>query len=201
MTIFGSIFTAALLEDAAIEHLKAWMPTYLAEMERQNGLDPESLPMIRSYTTLNEFDAWEEEQTPAIVVVSPGTIGEPLKEGGGLYRANWALGIGCIVSARDRVSTNRVAKLYGGAIRAAIMQHESMGGVAEGAEWSSERYDDVPSEASRTLAAAQLLFEVEVRSVLDGSAGPAEPLDDPYTAPADWGEVQTHDVQVTRSLA
>lgn len=195
MSIFKTIANAAAVEQAVLTFYQSWMPTYIAEVERQAGLDAQSLPMIRSFQNRTEFQDWPEEQLPTLIVVSPGFIGEPRQAGDGTYLAPFSIGVASVVSARDKASTNQLAKLYAAAARAAILQHQSVGGIAEGVDWLDERYSDVPEESGRTLASGQAIFRVWIPNAVTAGEGPKEPLEDPYDAPA-WPTVATTEVQV-----
>lgn len=197
MTIFGDFKTGADLEDAVISHLRDWMPTYLAEVERQYQMGQGSLPPIRSASTNNEFSKWPEEQLPALIVISPGSAGaDSIKmEGDGTYRVAWVVGLAVIVSAKDKSSTLTLAKRYGAAIAGAILQHPSLSGYAEGVQWEDVRYNDLPEDSERTLASVQMVFRIEVRNVLTAGLGPREPIVDPYQV-EDWPTVAEDGVHV-----
>lgn len=181
--MYGRLVTAEDVELAAIDTLRTWMPSYLREAERRTDREPNALPDIRNYSTVNEFQKWPEEQLPVAIFISPGTTGKPKMEGDGTYRTSWVLGLALVVSARDRTATNELAKLYGAYARAALLQHQSLGGFAEGLMWEAERYDSVRQEDTRTIAAANILFQVEVRKTVDERAGLAAPPDDPTVDP------------------
>ena len=183
LDVYGGLVTAEDVEQAAIDTLKLWYPSYLREAERRTDRDPNALPDIRSYSTVNEFQKWPEEQLPVAIFISPGTTDRPKMEGDGTYRTKWILGLAIVVSARDRVATNELAKLYGAWARAALLQHQSLGGFAEGLTWEAERYDSVRQEEARTIAAANILFQVEVRRAVDERAGLAAPPSDPTADP------------------
>jgi len=196
LEVFGKIVTAAHVEAAAIATLQDWLPTYLAEIERQTGRDPESLPMVRGWSTSRELRKWPEDQLPAAVVVSPGIIGEPRK-GGEYWNARWLLGIAVVVSARDQEATNSLAKLYAGAVRSALLQHPSLGGVATGIDWQTERNNEIGAEDERSLASCQVIFEVEVHEVSGAERyGLGEPPADPYDPDPTWPEVETTEITV-----
>lgn len=183
MTIFSSIISGAEVEKAAMDTLQEWLPTYLEEMCRQTGREPGSLPYIRSWKTVNDFESFPEDQIPLLLLISTGLAEPPLKEGDGKYRATWILGTGVVCSGQDQQGSNDLAKLYSAAVRAALLQRPSLGGLAHGTDWEDERYNDLPAENGRTLAAGQNIFSVEVRGVLDVQAGPGapDPLPDPIT--------------------
>lgn len=195
MSIFGAIKDGTHVESAMLEHLELWQLTYLAEVERQNGLEPRFLPAIRSFVVVKEFDRWPEDQLPACLVLSPGLAEPPIAEGDGTMRSKWILGIGLVCSAPTREDTNRLAKWYTSAMRAAILQHPSLGGFAEGVEWRSETFSDIPSAGQRTMSSGQAVFFVEVRDTVNRLGGPTSPPEDPYNQPDDWPEVDS--VQVT----
>jgi hypothetical protein len=188
--VFSRIVDASQVEQAVIAHLGNWMPTYLAEAERQRGIPEGSLPAIRSYDTVNQWQHWPENQLPACLVVSPGTVRPPKKEGDGTYRGFFAVGLGIVCSADNQQNTNQMAKLYTAVARAVLLQHQRLGDFdAAGVEWREEKYNDIPQEAARTLAAGQAIFIVEVPSITTAMSGPAEPYEDPYTDPS-WPTIQ-----------
>jgi hypothetical protein len=183
---YGTIFGADQLEEAAKETLIKWMPTYLAEVERQRGMEPGEIPLPRSYRTVPRFDKFPEDQIPAIYLVSPGIFGEPVKRGGGVYQVQYSLGFAVVVETRDPDSVNTMAKLYSSAIVAAIMQHRNLGfeqGKIEGVDWVDETFLDIPTQDSRSLASAQGVFVIMVNDVLTVGAGPLVP--DPEVPPID----------------
>lgn len=194
MSIFGPIIDGATVEESVMTFLQRWLPTYLAEVARQNGLDPDvwlqpgNWPP--SWSNKTRFDLTEETRLPAILVISAGLAGRPIKEGDGNYRATWMIGIAAIVSAKDQDSTNKLAKRYGAAIRWLMMQHPSMEDPnVEGVDWEDEIYDDIPPQQERTLSGVRLVFSVEythVMSALDGPVLPADPPPDPTVPYEDW---------------
>jgi hypothetical protein len=152
------------------------MPTYLAEMERQTGRNPQTLPHIRGWALHSEFEALPgEEQLPLCVVVSPGLVDEPTKDGAGAYRTKWGLAVAVVVSANTPEASRTLVGLYAAAARGSLLQRRSLGGVARGVEWLDERYDDLDINDERSLAAARLVFAVDVGDVVSVKEGPVEP--------------------------
>ena len=187
-SLFGPIVSADQVADAAVATLRTWMPYYVAELERrrphEDG-DPWP-PEPRSYRAIASasITGWPEHQLPAVVVVCPGLAARPERDGQGVYRATWQVGVGVIVSARDEAATDRLAGLYGAAARAVIAQQSSLGGFAAGTRWIDESLDDVPVDATRTLRAVVEEFEVDVDAVVSDADGPRE-LPDPTPDPHD----------------
>lgn len=202
--IFGPIFSSATLERAAIETIKAWMPTYVQELELQL---PEyqrgTVPLPRSYASRTTFEEFPGEQLPLVVVVSPGVVGDPSPEGDGRYTAWWELGIVVVAEGRSEDDSNSLVKLYGAAIRAIMLQKSSLGNIASGVEWTDESYDNVvEAEEQRTLRGVSLTFIVQIDDVVTRSRGPAEPIppeDAPTTLPgSQWPTAELVEVEVNK---
>lgn len=198
-TIFERIVTGADVEGWCIDCLRKWSGTYLAELERQHGVEAGTYQRVRQWVTAPSFDKWPEDQLPAVLLISVGLAEEPLKAGNGAYRARWQMGVACIVSASTQADAHAMAMLYIAAHRAILVQRPSLEGVAQGIVWQDENYDDLPYDDTRSLAAGQAIFTVEVDGVVTTGAGPLVPSDplqpttDPYPP---WPRVQTSDVDV-----
>ena len=119
---------------------------------------------------------------PCCVIVAPGLLQEPERRGGNTI-ATWAVSVGCVVSGQDRENTFDLAEMYAAAVRAAVVQNPSLGGFATATDWIGERYDDIPNEMLRTLAAGSVQFAVQVYNAITPSEGPDEPLSDPIPDP------------------
>lgn len=182
--VFGPIVTGRAVRLAMRNHLQLWFPTYLAEVARLEGEDPASMPLFRSWVSALEMPEgkYEEHQMPSCVIVAPGVLGEPQRRGGSTI-ATWAVSVGCVVSGQDRESTFNLSEIYAAAVRAAVVQHPSLGGFATATDWLGERYDDIPNDMLRTLAAGSVQFAVQVYSATILNAGPDAPLSDPIPDP------------------
>lgn len=184
MNVFGAIVTGRDVRLAMESHLKAWFPTYLAEIARNAGRNPADVPLFRSWVSAIDMPdgKYEEHQMPSCVIVAPGLYSEPEKRGG-LVIARWAVSVGCVVSGQDRESTFTLAELYAAAVRAAVVQNQSLGGFSTAVDWLGERYDEIPNDMMRTLAAGSVQFAVEVQGAVQPSEGPDAPLVDPLSDP------------------
>jgi hypothetical protein len=193
--VFGPLVLATDVEDAVEATLKLWMATYLGFVDRHIGrVSPWLLPP-KSYTVTSDWDAFPEEQSPAVLIMCPG-VTKPLMDGKREYRAIFPVSIGVRVEAPDRRSTERLAKYYGGAIRALLSGKGSLGDFAVATTWEDEKYGTHVSDRSqRTFGSADLKFNVEVRQVVRRLSGPAEPLKAPGVAPAAWPKV-THNTPI-----
>lgn len=182
--IFGSIVTGRAVRQAMRTHLQSWFPTYIAELARIEGKDPASMPLFRSWVSALDLPEgkYEEHQMPSCVIVAPGLLREPERRGGDVI-ATWAVSVGCVVSGQDRENTFDLAEMYAAAVRAAVVQHPSLGGFATATDWLGERYDDIPNDMLRTLAAGSVQFAVQAYQAITPSDGPSEPLLDPIPDP------------------
>lgn len=192
--IFKAIIAGRQIEDAVETTIKLWLQTYLREMELQLGIQRNTYPDPASWEISPHFEKWSENRLPAVLIVSPGLAREPRMSGDGSYRAVWTVGIGVIVSAMDYDSTKIALSVYIAAIRALILQKQSLGGIANVVEWVDESYDDLPNlETGETAAGGQVVFNVEVADVVNKRGGPAIPsAPDPVGLPgSQWPQVIT----------
>jgi hypothetical protein len=181
-SVFGNITIASQLEEAVIDTLQYWFPTYLAEIARQLGISPNSLPHPVNYTNRNSFDSEIGEQIPKVVVIAPGLFNPPIHDGVGLYRASWRIGVGVATAAKDEQSSNMRVKAYAGAVRAILLQNMDLGlgespsfSVVE-IVWVDESYDDLPIPNQLMLyKASASWFVVDVNNVVKRWGGPDEP--------------------------
>lgn len=203
MSIFGRILTEDQIEDAVVDVLKKWIPTYLSEVERQVGVTAGTYkrPPSGSYIVRPDFEKWPEEHLPVIIVLNEGSDDDAAKEGRGIYRQSWLIGVAGVVSSIDQISTRRYAYRLGAAIRGVLAQHASLDGgldgTVRGVDWVGGRNNELPSEDGRTLWATRQLFSVEIGDVLTKPGGPvspdAEPLPDPTDPYPDWATVPDED--------
>jgi hypothetical protein len=184
-SVYGPLVLATDVEDAATLTLQTWLPQYLAMVSRKIGQTADWLQPPKSYVVSNDAAHWPEDQIPAVVIGSSGTTGKP-KRDARLYRAMWQLQVVVYCSANDRPSTERLAKYYGGAVRATLAQKASLGNFAAGAEWEGEKYDfRIAERDKRTLGSCSNIFCVDVRDVVQALGGPAL-VAPPTTVPPDW---------------
>src|SRR4051812_35803706 len=145
-SIFGNILVGTQLEVAVMDTLRAWMPTLLQEIEIQLGRTRGEIPVPRYYTTRNEFTSYPEDQMPMCVVVSPGLLTPPTKDGEGIYSAWFQIAVGFAASAKDADASGFLAKIYGAAGRWILLNKGGLGGLGAGTDWDDESYDDLVSE-------------------------------------------------------
>ena len=196
-SVFGDIFVASQLEEDTIDLLKEWFPTYLRELELRTDTAVGKLVPPRVYTNRNDFETIEGDNMPLVVVMSPGLVDEPITRESGKYTARWAIGIGVAIAAQTETEANRLSRIYGAAVRAIMMQHQDINGLAIRVDWIDENYEDLPNIENQLqqYRSAAILFAVEIENVVNKWAGPRSPDEDPYEL---HGQVQSVIVDVGR---
>lgn len=195
MSIIGPIISADVVQDAIIAHLKLWLPTYLCEVDEERGLERGITAWPRSWQVVPTFDNTLEQQIPAMLIICPGTAQKPTKEGDGSYRATYTVGVAALVKGPNQIATNDIAKRYGAAIAAAMLQEKGrIHDKLHACGWEGDSYDDIETERERTLSSATVHFSVEFTKVLHERSGPAMPIivPDPYETPKENPKTETY---------
>jgi hypothetical protein len=203
-TIFGPRVDAAYVEEEIKQHLKNWLPTYLANMatdlgKARNTFIRDDGTAVGSWAHSTQFHVTDATALPAVLIINAGFAEPPKMEGDGSYRATWTIGIGGLVSAggdNPAENSSRLAKRWGSIIAQIMLQADQESEYLEGVEWLDEGYDDVPPQEQRSLGSFRLVFAVEYRNVLNANVGPAspDPLPDPVNnGYPDWGQLPDTD--------
>lgn len=199
MSRFGSWTSPRHVELAFIHLVNKWLPTYIAEAERQFGIPPRSLPVpARGQFTVSrqEFIKWPENQTPAILVLAPGLAGDTRREADRSVTAPVAVGFGVITAASvfgaegGESAATEVAQIIGVAIREIVLRLPPDDVSVAGIELLDEQYGDIEE---RNMGSSRVIFRVWVRNWGSGSGGPIdrnEPPEDPYDPPGDLPTVE-----------
>jgi len=211
MTMFAPLVAVPQLETAAVDQLRAWLPAYVAEVERQMGLDARFIELPRSYQSASQQDVLPEEQSPAILVVSPGTDGDPerindMTNPDAISYASWfQLSVVAGVHSVDEVSARALAGYYAAAIRGVMVQRPTIDGFTRGTVWSGEEiYGNPDTARNRSRAACVVHFRTRVEGLVTPGAGPTQadlPPDDPYAPWPDMPVVRTVDVVYENVIA
>jgi hypothetical protein len=146
-TAYGRIVAAVDVETALLELVQLWIADYLAEVCRQRGLAPDYLPTPRSWVVSSDVEKMPEDQTPAILVASPGLTEAPRADGLGGYVGRWRVTIAVHVSARSNALALPLVRLYVAAVRALVLQQQRLASqtldelALRRIDWLDERYD------------------------------------------------------------
>lgn len=191
---FGLIISAPIVREAVEAFIKPWVPAYLHEVARQMGRDTVP-PTIRSWVPATEIESFPSDQLPLGIVLVPGLAETPVKKSTG-YNTSWVLNVAVVVNGQDRPGVLALAGLYAAAIRALLIQHPSMGGLAVGYTWLDERYEELSPDGERTMAACQVIGVLHVDRVVQVDRGPLVVPPDPALRPDDWPTATTADATV-----
>lgn len=190
MTRFGRIISADQVEDDLTLYLQKWIATYLGEIAEQHGKPRDSYHKPRYWTTtpILTNDTVAQVRYPACLVVSPGLVSKPVRRGNGTYEGTYQIGACILISANSEKNTTRVARRYGAAVRAAVLQRPGLEtDYIEGIEWADERFTDFLNANQETVASATEIFNVTVNGLFEANRGPGpqypDPLPEPATAP------------------
>lgn len=194
MNAYGDVTTGEQVEQAVVDLLTLWLPSYLANLERLTGRDHGTVSPPRSYLVTNRFERRPEDQIPACVVVSPGLSAAPVQHGDGTLSGWFRIEAGIMASARTREESNSLAKLYGAALLMLLVQKRAA--VASGrATVAGMTNDAVPTSLLDVGSAVVVLADVPVAVIADANGGPLTPdVDDTGEIP----DVDTVHIDIER---
>jgi len=179
-TVFGPMVGASDVREAMSATVQTWAGAYIAEMAALTGA---ALSPFQSWKVLYEYRTLPASEAPACWVTCTGTHGRPERQGNGRYMADWAVDVSVVVNGTTWDEAADRTAAYVTAVRTAILQHGSLGGLAQSTTWLGERYTAVDHSATRTLGVGLIAFGVRVDNVVNASAGPATPTAGPALAP------------------
>lgn len=189
---FGPFVGGWTVRAALLSTINTWAPTYVPMAAAATGL------------ALREFETWRLEAVdharggntaPTWVVSARNVLGKPTRQGSGVYRAEYAATVGIYANGRDWDETEDLCWIYAAVIRNLVLQHPSLGGVAQTTWWEAETYQEIEAQALRTEGLATVRFGVRLTGVVDANAGPANPGD----AAPNWPAVTSSNVTVTNT--
>jgi hypothetical protein len=201
---FGPMYGAQSVQEAMYNTLQKWLPSYIAEINRQLGSNVLTEPY--EYRHQPQYRNLPKYATAAILVEVPSTIGVPSFYQDGI-RTMWrAEVIVYVYGTKDWQETQAMTSAYATAVRSAIIQNRGLGGLATTTLWEGEQYMEGEHSAGRTTGIAHLRFAVTVSSVLDPYGGFPDPQFaptgarlGPSTLPPDTPPtVESTDVTVTK---
>jgi hypothetical protein len=207
--VFGPIIGAYDVDEIIYEMLYKWQLSYLQEVARRAGEEPDELKEIRSWRVSHELEKMPEDQTPGVIIVNEGLIDEPLKRGsfrpGKSYWAVYRYRVGCLMSAKGKKNkaaprANKLAKMYAEAMKLILIQKRDDKQVLGMIDWIDEGPGPLESEDDRTFAMWQIAVNVEVPNSAAWAVGPDVPVP---VGPGDpdpplLGTVESVEVDITK---
>lgn len=193
--VFGAAIGAHHVDKALVGVLQMWTPTYLVEVARRSGEEPDELKPFRGWRVSADLERMPEDQTPLCIIANKGLDDQPEKYNtsrpGMHYEAIWRYQIGCHISARGKKinaspRAQTLAKMYALAVRMCLVQKRDEPDLVTGErilngmiDWIDEDYDGLESDADRTICMAYVEFNVTVTEVTTWGSGPKDPIPDP----------------------
>ena len=220
-SIFGRIVTRRDIELALVAFFRAWMPTYVAEIERQAGLPAKTIPLPPdpnlSYRGGLDFMSWQSAWSPVVIVqVTPSGPPER-KSAPGVYCQTFSVTVGVnfqitnLESDLSATGTDAIgiednarqyADLLGMAACAAILQNGQIGLWPDGGPISTKttlvRYPEAvfPAPDNRRVVRSQFQVSLVADWVLQEAGGPGAPLQNPYEPEPQLPSVQQVNVSI-----
>lgn len=187
----GPILGADDVRDAVNTTIGTWAPYYLSVLGARlaaAGLIggpsqlPDPLPPFGQWTNELNYRNVGVGYSPAYEVTCPGTVGKPALKGT-TVTVVYACAVRVQVFGTDWQTTADATSWYEKAVRAALLQHRSLGGFAQATAWQGTAYHEVDHSSTRTEGVATLRFDVTVLDTLDVSRGPASLPAPPWSPP------------------
>lgn len=197
-SIVGALIDPGVIEESIEAQLRARLPWYLREIERQQGRREGSLGTPNSYGVSTDYERFPEQGLPAIIIAAPGLREVPTKDGDGYLSGIYAAEVSATLpgpagEGKGRVA-RRAAQIWGIAIAAALLQRRSLGDQAKCTDLIDQGFVDVAYKP-RAIVSVVNVFTVELENFLNIFDGPTgEDLPDPV--PEDWPEITDVDVDV-----
>lgn len=197
----GPMVGGADVELAVKTVLHDWLPSYIAEYERQHGMQVGATPVPRGWVfTGRDLAKMPGDQLPCVVIMAGGITNPPRREGGqGLLTVTWAVDVGAVFAAAWGGMSRLHAQLYATAVHTLLQQRPVAVGDGAAVDWRAEGYDEMDFESSRSYSASIASFNLEVRGVGWADGGPpphVTPPVDPTVAFDPWVDVQDTEVTV-----
>lgn len=200
--LFGISIDGDDVEAALLAFLKEWMPTYLPAIVREKDPDkklwpggvgnPEENGGIAAVLPVEEFtvkhasaENWPEERLPMLLAHCPGFAAPPVRHGDGKIDVTFLVNLSAIASGGDIGDTKKLARVYASAANLAIVQNPDLGGLVNATDWVNMSNFPITRgiEAERSLMAVANSYVIEVAGILDATAGPDAPLEEPDESP------------------
>lgn len=188
---FGPLVVETDVDFAIIKTLRLWLPTYLAQAERERDLAPRVLarPEPVSYSNLLDDDEFPDSRMPAILVTTAQVNDEPVIDAAGIYSVGWRAVVTAVVRGRTPGESRALASLFGGSVRRCLVQQQDLGGFASETRLASGTMLRPVADSTgqdRYLTASLNPLTVYVDAIVQTGVGPMwpDPADlDPYDPP------------------
>lgn len=137
---------------AALLALQTNLPGWLEHLSTPDLV----LPQPRTWRRLADFADIAEHDSPAVLVTSPGIEGTPERDADGEWTATWLIRAFCVVRGRSYEETADRVGLYTAALRGALLDDRTLGGLALGVQRRTESLTELRSSNDRTVGAGSV---------------------------------------------
>lgn len=158
------------------------LDTHLLDVVRAQGWHeaPGALKPVTTWEQIPTLEALSSARYPVGAVTSPGLTSRPTRTTKRRHDATWRISVGVWDRGVSYQDTASRVRRWAAAVRATLLDHRTLGGIADGLWWAGEEYRQNPTrEAARTLGGCAVSFDVDVSDVVDLTAPP----DGPGTGP------------------
>jgi hypothetical protein len=174
---YGRVYGAGSVLEAGYRTLEKWLPSYVAEFNRQISADILQTPIYRTirpdYDTLSA-----DSDQPRLIVTVPHTIGE-VGQLGRSYQVTWRLSVEVyLYGTTDWQETQAMTMAYAAMVRTLLVQNQTLGGLTRSVIFESEEYYEGEHTSTRTTGITLLHFAVTVDNVQTIDGPPIS--EDPY---------------------
>lgn len=197
--VFGPIVSASVVRHALVRHVMGdaalgadpatfagWMPDYLRDVERETGREVGSLPLFESWHSSTRVMVMPPAKLPALVIVTPGLGTTPEQEGDGRVTLSQIWALSAMVRSTDADKTQALAEDYAAALRGIVTQQQVITNGIRIRAHEDEGYDELPPDASRSLAAGTVTVSLEIDDAVRWGQGPRAPSETPETDPGNY---------------
>ena len=218
-SIFGRIVTRRDIELALCAFLRNWIPTYVAEIERQAGLPAQTIPLppdpALSYRGGLDFNTWQQTWAPVFIVTVTPQGAPERKMAAGVYCQTFLIGVAVNFVVTNEVpdlalsgseaagledNARQYADMLGMAACAAILQNGQIGLWPDGGPISTKttllRYPTsiFPNPDNRRIVRSWFELTLVADWVLQEAGGPGTPPIQPYGDSSLWPTIEAVDV-------
>jgi hypothetical protein len=201
----GPLLGADDVRDAMRDTIDLWAPYYIGVLSERlyaasrignKNPNPNPLPNFGKWTNTPDYRTIGTGQPASYQVRVIGADDTEMQANGrvaAMYRCR--VDLQCWGTSWFEAAD--LTSWYEKVIRWCILQHRSLGGLANATRWISTSYSGTEHSSTRTLGEAVVMFDVALLNTIDMSAGPLAPLTPPNPPPPDY-TVETVLVDLTK---
>lgn len=185
VSAIGPVVSRGNVTQAVLTTLAAWLETYLADLERQNGLNLNDVPRPPTPESVHgalDFLAWRRDLTPEVIVIAE-PYGEAELFGEGQYSQWYEVQIGTVIVTDDESTSTQIADIYGAAIEGCIAGNGDLSGLAERTRMIVASKTEFEDAAVRGVQRSVVVFRTLIENVVSETTRPAVPVPDGQLPP------------------